>query len=210
MATTDRRLRERAARRSLITSTARGIAEREGWDAVTTRRLSTEIEYSQPVLYRHFASMEDIAEAVALEGFGELTESIAAARIAAETPEDALDRVARAYGTFAAENPALYDAMFTRCTQLRFAAPDSPAPVAAAFAELRAAVAALAGGRPVETLTEVMWAALHGLATLGRNHRLSPGHEADRLELLVGQFRDERRPQQPNSDWVAGAGFEPA
>jgi hypothetical protein len=26
----------------------------EGWDAVTTRRLSTEIEYSQPVLYKHF------------------------------------------------------------------------------------------------------------------------------------------------------------
>ena len=74
MGVADRRLRERAARRRLITATARTLAEREGWDAVTTRRLSTEIEYSQPVLYKHFASMEDIIEAVALEGFAELAE----------------------------------------------------------------------------------------------------------------------------------------
>ena len=76
----DRKLRERAARRSLITATARALAEREGWDAVTTRQLSTEIEYSQPVIYKHFASMEDLIEAVAIEGFGELAEALADAR----------------------------------------------------------------------------------------------------------------------------------
>ena len=38
------------ARRQWIISTARTLAEAEGWDAVTTRRLSIEIEYSQPVL----------------------------------------------------------------------------------------------------------------------------------------------------------------
>ena len=82
MGIADRRLRERAARRRLITETARTLAEREGWDAVTTRRLSTEIEYSQPVLYKHFASMEDIIEAVALEGFGELADTLGTARAA--------------------------------------------------------------------------------------------------------------------------------
>ena len=41
-------MRERTARRRLIMTTARTLAEHEGWDAVTTRRLSTEIEYSQP------------------------------------------------------------------------------------------------------------------------------------------------------------------
>ena len=73
MTSEDRRHRERAARRELIVTTAREVAEAEGWDAVTTRRLSTEIEYSQPVLYKHFAGMEEITEAVALDGFGELT-----------------------------------------------------------------------------------------------------------------------------------------
>src|SRR5829696_2292525 len=105
MAIADRRLRDRAARRQLIIATARALAEREGWDAVTTRRLSTEIEYSQPVLYKHFASMEEIVEAVALEGFGELAGTLSAARGAAGGPEETLSRVAHAYSSFAADNP---------------------------------------------------------------------------------------------------------
>ncbi|CAM5629374.1 TetR/AcrR family transcriptional regulator [Streptomyces violaceorubidus] len=49
-----RRERERAERERLIVTAARDLAEAEGWDAVTTRRLAAEIEYSQPVLYSHF------------------------------------------------------------------------------------------------------------------------------------------------------------
>ncbi len=113
MAIADRRLRDRAARRQLIVATARALAEREGWDAVTTRRLSTEIEYSQPVLYKHFASMEDIVEAVALEGFDELAATLSTARSEAAGPEETLRKVAHAYSDFAADNPVLYDAMFT-------------------------------------------------------------------------------------------------
>ncbi len=179
---------------------ARTLAEHEGWDAVTTRRLSTEIEYSQPVLYKHFASMEDIVEAVALEGFGELAEALHAARGGAGDDGDALIRTARAFSKFAIDNPALYDAMFSRATRLRFGADDTPAPLKAAFGELRAAVDTVAHDRDVETLTEVLWAGLHGLTTLGRSDRLRPGHDNERIELLVAQFavtgvkRQLRRP----------------
>jgi hypothetical protein len=38
-------------------------------------------------------------------------------------------------------------------------------------------------------LEEQLWAALHGLTTLGRNDRLRPGRETDRIEVLVNQFR---------------------
>jgi AcrR family transcriptional regulator len=188
MAIADRRLRERTARRRLITATARALAEREGWDAVTTRRLSAEIEYSQPVLYKHFASMEDLVEAVALEGFGELADTLRTTRRDAGEPREVLARVARAYSSFATEHPALYDAMFTRATRLRFGAEDTPAPLSAAFAELRAAVASAVGGQDVDTLTEVLWAALHGLTTLGHHDRLRPGHQTERIELLVAKF----------------------
>ena len=116
MAIEDRRLRDRAARRQLIVATARALAEREGWDAVTTRLLSTEIEYSQPVLYKHFASMEDIVEAIALEGFGELAEALRATRREPGGAEEVSRRMAHAYSGFAEENPVLYDAMFTRAT----------------------------------------------------------------------------------------------
>ena len=189
MAIEDRRQRERIARRRLITATARSLAEREGWDAVTTRRLSTEIEYSQPVLYKHFGSMEDIVEAVALEGFGELAVTLRAARRRRGEHDDEVGRVAAAFSGFAARNPALYEAMFTRSTRLPFGADDTPTPLVEAFTELREAVATVAGARDVDTVTEVLWAALHGLVMLSRDDRLRPGHDADRIEVLVAQFR---------------------
>jgi AcrR family transcriptional regulator len=188
MAIEDRRARDRAARRRLITDTARKLAETEGWEAVTTRRLSTEIEYSQPVLYKHFSGMDDIAAAVAIDGFGELAEALVRARSDAATPERALRQIAHAYLDFARENPALYAAMFTRATTLRFAAAETPEPMSAAFAGLREALAPLAGDKDLDTLTEVFWAALHGLTTLTHSGRLRQGHGSDRVDLLVAQF----------------------
>ncbi len=188
MAIEDRRARDRAARRQLITDTARKLAEDEGWDAVTTRRLSTEIEYSQPVLYKHFSSMDGIVAAVAVQGFGELADALSAARGGATDGRDALARVAHAFIGFAHDNPALFDAMFTRATTLRFATPETPAELNAAFAELRAAVDLVAGTRDTDTLAEVVWAALHGLVTLDRSGRLRPEYWVARVDLLVSAF----------------------
>ncbi|OBF10072.1 TetR/AcrR family transcriptional regulator [Mycobacterium sp. 852002-10029_SCH5224772] len=185
MAIEDRRARERAARRRLITATARKLAEDEGWDAVTTRRLATEIEYSQPVLYKHFSGMEDITASVAIEGFGELADALRAARGGATDGRTALAQVAHAFIAFARDNPALFDAMFTRATTLPFAAADTPAELTEAFAELRAAVDLVAGLRDPDTLTEVVWAALHGLVSLGRSARLRPDHHAARVDILI-------------------------
>lgn len=193
MAADERRERERFARRQLIIATARKLAEAEGWDAVTTRRLSTEIEYSQPVLYKHFAGMEQIAEAIALEGFGELADAIRAARANTDAAGDALTRTAHAYLDFAREHPAVYDAMFTRATTLGFAAADTPAPLSAAFAELRQAVGLVTADQDLDALTEVLWAALHGLVTLGRSDRLRPGYDSDRVRLLVEQFTSRQQ-----------------
>ncbi|KMO84028.1 TetR family transcriptional regulator [Mycobacterium sp. BK558] len=187
MANDRRRDRERAERRTLIVATARRLAEEEGWDAVTTRRLSSEIEYSQPVLYKHFAGMEQIAEAVAVDGFGELAEAIGAADVTTGA-SDALARVAHAYLAFAQANPAVYDAMFTRSTTLRFATADTPEQLDAAFARLRHAVGRVARADDADTLTEVFWSSLHGLVILDRAGRLRPGHVTERVALLVDRL----------------------
>ena len=188
MATEDRRERERAARRRLIITTARKLAEAEGWNALTTRRLSTEIEYSQPVLYKHFTGMQQIADAVAIDGFGELAEAIQVARSGAGTVDDALTRIAQAYIDFARGNPAAYEAMFTRTTAVHFAAQDTPVQLVAAFAELRHAVATVATEDEADTRTELFWATLHGLVTLSRTGRLRPDYESERLRLLIDEF----------------------
>ena len=184
----ERRERERAQRRQIIVNAAREVAEAEGWESVTTRRLADRIEYSQPVLYSHFEGKDAIVSAVALEGFGELATILRDAREAADSPSAEPRAVASAYLEFARANPALYEAMFTLKVDLTFAQSDTPAPLHASFVELREALAPLAGDRDVETLTEVAWSALHGLATLSQAGRLRPAFYDQRLAMLVDQL----------------------
>jgi AcrR family transcriptional regulator len=161
---------------------------------VTTRRLADKVEYSQPVLYSHFKGMNAIAAAVALEGIGELAEALttareeakASARVGESSATEGLRALAVAYLEFASEHPALYEAMFVRQTELRFATGEVPAPLLAAFEAFRGGVAAFArSGMDDETLTELFWSSLHGLATLQAGSRLRPEHQQDRVGLLV-------------------------
>jgi AcrR family transcriptional regulator len=188
MTVAERRQRDRADRRQAIVTAARQMAEAEGWDAVTTRRLADQIEYSQPVLYSHFAGKGDIVGAVAVEGFAELRLILRSAREAAGSPEAALRELAEVYVGFALEHPALYDAMFTLSTDLPFGRPEAPRELQAAFTELAEAVMPLAGERDPDTLAEVAWSTLHGIATLSRAHRLRPDYQQARLAMLVDQL----------------------
>jgi AcrR family transcriptional regulator len=186
MPTQSRRERAREERRDLILRTARELAESEGWDAVTTRRLAEAVDYSQPVLYGHFKNMNAIADAVAIQGIEELTGVLRAAR---ET--GGLRALAHAYLDYAADHPAVYEAMFVRPTELAFGTPDSPAPLKSAFDQFLAAVAPIAGDDP-ETLAEVLWSALHGQATLNHGTRLRPTHREARADALVAAFASPR------------------
>lgn len=187
MGVTERKGRDRAARERRIVAAARAIAASEGWPAVTIRRLADEIEYSQPVLYSHFANRDAIVEAIAVEGFGELTEALAAAGHAAADRHTLLRRVADAYLGFAAAHPTLYDAMFTRPTALSFANSDTKPALRAAFDAL---VAVLPSSRDREVRAETFWAALHGLAELERSGRIRPSAHDARVVLLVEAFFD--------------------
>nr|SBO99766.1 Transcriptional regulator, TetR family [Nonomuraea gerenzanensis] len=182
----------RAEREKMIITAARELAEAEGWEAVTTRRLAERVEYSQPVLYSHFKGKDAIVTAVAVEGFASLGEELRAARMEAVDAAGALEGVARAYTAFAGWRPALYDAMFHQRVDLPFADPDAPPALWAAWGELAEAVRPYADDdgdeEGVGVLTETFWAALHGLATLMRSGRLpAHGHER-RLAILLSRF----------------------
>ncbi|WP_280266240.1 TetR/AcrR family transcriptional regulator [Nocardia wallacei] len=184
MSTQTRKERQRAERHQQIIDTAREIAETQGWDAVTVRRLADAIEYSQPVLYSHFAGKDAIVAAVAEQGCAVLADRARRLRTAAATPEQALTAVARDYLEFARTSPALYNAMFVMKVDLKFG-PDAPQALRDAFAELAAVFGPFAGDDDVETFTEVAWSALHGLATLDQDGRLRPDFRDQRLAILV-------------------------
>ncbi|UAK31521.1 TetR/AcrR family transcriptional regulator [Nocardia asteroides] len=183
-----RRERERAERHRLIIDTARELAESQGWDAVTVRRLAERIEYSQPVLYSHFAGKDEIVTAVAEEGIAEMAAwSRAALESAGGEPRAALAAVARSYLDFATARPALYDAMFLMKVNLAFGE-NASQPLRDAFAVMFAAFSPFAGEHDPETFTEVGWSALHGLATLDRGGRLRLAQRDARLAVLVDQW----------------------
>jgi AcrR family transcriptional regulator len=205
MSVQERKERERASRERLIVATARELAEQQGWDAVTTRRLAERIEYSQPVLYSHFRGKREIIGAVALEGAAEMAAALrsatsaatsaatpaatSAATSAADGSRARVTALARAYLDFAARNPAVYDAMFQLDGGLAFAREDTPEPLKDAFAALLESLGEVAGdGVHPGLFTEVFWAALHGLATLTRAGRLPPEDAERRVELLVDRL----------------------
>ncbi|MFD0023149.1 TetR/AcrR family transcriptional regulator [Streptomyces sp. NPDC058382] len=189
MSVKERKERERAERERLIVSTARELAEQQGWDAVTTRRLAERIEYSQPVLYSHFRGKREIIGAVALEGAAELAAEVRAAASGANGPRERVAALARAYLHFAEHNPAVYDALFQLDGGLAYAQEDTPEPLKDAFAALLESLTDAAGdGVHPALFTEVFWASLHGLATLTRAGRLLPEDAGVRVELLVDRL----------------------
>ncbi|MFI0980917.1 TetR/AcrR family transcriptional regulator [Streptomyces sp. NPDC021093] len=189
MSVQERKQRERADRERLIVATARELAEQQGWDAVTTRRLAERIEYSQPVLYSHFRGKREIIGAVALEGATEMAAALRAATPAADGPRARVTALARTYLDFAVHNPAVYDAMFQLDGGLAFANEDTPQPLKDAFGALLETLGEVAGeGVHPALFTEVFWAALHGLATLTRAGRLPPEDTGPRVDLLVDRL----------------------
>jgi len=119
-----RRDRERAAARESILSAARDLARREGWDAVTMRRLADEIEYSANFAYRYFTGRDDILLALVRDGFTRLRDTMATAGLAARSgsangsetgpsgPAAAVRRAAHAYLDFALTELELYQLMY--------------------------------------------------------------------------------------------------
>ena len=159
------------------------IAEAEGWDAVTIRRLAGEIEYSQPVLYSHFENRDAIVAAVAVEGFKEFTVALREAASGSTGRRNALKNVAMAYLAFALRHPAVYEAMFILPTDLRFAEAGTRPELRAAYEALAAVVTPFC--IEVEVVTEAFWAALHGLSELERSGRNRPSARDERIDLVV-------------------------
>jgi AcrR family transcriptional regulator len=172
----------RGVSRARIVDVSRAIVEDEGVEHLTIRRIAETIERTQPAVYQHFASKDALVAAVVVEGFVALAEQL---QRAGKARKSALSAVAAAYVRFGLERPRLYHVMFVDPPAIAFAA-GSATPAAAhdAFDALATAVGGAGGADDRnETVTEVFWAALHGLVTLSITNRLRPGRVLQRVRL---------------------------
>jgi len=186
MSIAERRERHRAERYELILAAATRLAEAEGWDAVTTRRLAELIDYSQPVLYSHFKGKGDIMAAVADRGF----ETLSAILTDAAAAPNVLEQVCTAYIEFARSRPVLYETMFVLPTRIRFASAEAPTAVRAAFSML--VVALGSNHQNPELAAELLWSTLHGVVLLMQSGRIPAAGTKARLDLLVRKFQSDQ------------------
>lgn len=175
------RIHERELR---IVSTARELAEKDGWPAVTVRTLADAIGVSQPILYRHFpGGREQIVERVVLEGYTEL----AAAMSAAGEGADALPALIAAYLAYAREHPATYEAMASARTGIEFAAVETPAVLRRGFALIERAVGG-ADPRDRAVRAELLWSTLHGISEFAAHDRLDAELDDVRQAAVAALF----------------------
>ncbi|HEY0813390.1 MAG TPA: TetR/AcrR family transcriptional regulator [Pseudonocardia sp.] len=175
-----RRERERAAARESILSAALDVARRDGWDAVTMRRLADEIGYSANFAYRYFTGRDDILLALVREGFARLRDAMTAVGRPAEPTSDsrsaaaaaAVRRAGHAYLDRALADPDLY--------QLMYGLGGVRVPATATWDEGQAVgdvlsgLLAAAGDAQPERHVLQLWATAHGLVALQVVGRVDP------------------------------------
>jgi AcrR family transcriptional regulator len=199
----ERRDRERQGLRQAILAAAREIAAREGWQAVSIRKVAERIEYSPPTIYEHFVSKEALLAELMRDGFRLLMERVRAGDSVAAAPEERIRGVALAYWEFAWDHPELYQVMHGLggvpfCSDLDTGAP--PAEAQVVFQFTMDAVKDLAGRSApscddVEAAVHILWATLHGLVALTMAGRIDGGRSqaAGLLDRAVQDFLAARR-----------------
>jgi AcrR family transcriptional regulator len=111
MGIAERKNRQKQALRERILDAARRIVMREGFAALSMRKIADAIEYSPATLYLHFASRDEIAHALCEEGFAQLLRMLEPLAAIVD-PADRLKAFGRAYVAFGIEHPQTYRLIF--------------------------------------------------------------------------------------------------
>ena len=107
-----KRLKQKAAVKDSILCAARTIVLKEGWQAVSIRKIAEIIGYSLPVVYKHFESKDAILEEFVKQGFELLSELMLNTKAKETTAEKQLTAMALAYFDFAFSKREYYQMMF--------------------------------------------------------------------------------------------------
>ena len=88
------------------------IVEESGWNALTIRKIADAIEYSVPVIYKHFENKEAITAYFLNEGLEKLNNMLDDATRTEVDPQIKIRKFAKGYWEFAANFPKHYEIMF--------------------------------------------------------------------------------------------------
>ena len=174
MGTKQRREREKEALRQDILDAARELFVKEGYENVSMRRIAEKIEYSPTTIYLYFEDKASLLFAICEETFAKLAKRMEAITQQHDDPVVALKKGCRAYVEFGLKYPNHYRVTFINHPQLnvipdKYLSEDSMG--MRAFACLRSAVEkcirqGIFHQTDVEAVSQIMWAAGHGVTSL--------------------------------------------
>ena len=193
MGVKERRERQKENLRQEILDAARKLFIQEGYENVSMRRVAEKIEYSPTTIYLYFKDKAELLDSICVETFSKLIQKLERMH---EIPGDPIERLKKglhAYVEFGLENPHHYEVTFV-LPNPRHEHYQGPSCAEAAgfkcFNLLRMGVAeCVAAGKfrnvDVESASQALWAAVHGITSLLIVHQGFPWVERDQLIAMV-------------------------
>lgn len=112
MGSGERIIRLKDETRTKILDAALSIAQFEGWQAVSLRKIANQIEYTAPIIYEYFSNKEGILTELTRRGYMMLAKDIRQARDKYEKPEHKMEAMWIAYWNFAFSCKEFYRLMY--------------------------------------------------------------------------------------------------
>jgi len=191
--------------RGRLVDTARAYLDAEGVDGIGLREIARRAGVSHGAPLRHFPTLGALLAAVAADGFRDLYASVdAAVRDVGGNALDRLRAAAHGYVDFARTNPGVFALMFRR-DLCDVGDADYLTTGGIAFGQLVGLVAdAQAAGLrpdvPASELAGVVWATVHGLASLHLHDALVPTTGQADLDVLVDLATSLLIPNLPHDE----------
>jgi AcrR family transcriptional regulator len=112
MASKDRILRLKEETRVNILEAALQIVKKDGWQALSMRKIADAIEYTAPIIYEYFSNKEAILLELNRQGYLKLSKQLQEAKDKHTSPAKQLEEMWLSYWNFAFANKELYQGMF--------------------------------------------------------------------------------------------------
>ncbi|MGQ9590979.1 MAG: TetR/AcrR family transcriptional regulator [Planctomycetota bacterium] len=163
-----------SAVRQRILDAARDLFVREGYEAVSMRRVAKKIRYSPTTIYLYFRDKAELFSCLCDELYDQLTELPSMAAAFADDPLSFLRRVLRAYVEFGLANPNQYRVAFLLTSRMPLESKDflpTDSKPLQAYDLFRQAVRRCVRAKvfrkvDVDAACQSLWAAVHGLTSL--------------------------------------------
>ncbi len=189
MAVKERRAREKEILRADILDAARELFVKEGYENVSMRRIAEKIEYSPTTIYLYFRDKAELLESICEETFAALTRQFEEISKAVSDPVERLRMIGRTYIDFGRKHPNQYRLTFMMGPfqqHLGEVFQYEGSLGQKCFEALRATVEECVKQRKfrnvdVDTASQSMWAAVHGVTSLLIAHPWFPWVDKDKL-----------------------------